>query len=425
MSARSGCTGTGDGTGDGTPRQPPTACAIPAICPLGHEGRTTPRLPSRAPSTYAARPHERETLMATSDPNYPAARKVENMLRSARQKHLLGIYTDAIPVFRNVLAIDADNTDAYLGLAQVYLAQDELDKAQSALANCEKRGLDTPEFHFACAVMHRKNGAQQRERTRLLRCLEHDPDYIEAHQALSKLFFPGTGYIKVLKHLHQALGTRKYVEIGVAGGLSLDAAQGAEEIIGVDPAPSPNGRRPDSATVYSLTSDAYFDGVEAGSIAQSPEGYDVGFIDGLHTADQVQRDFLNMARYAKPGSVILFHDVLPLNDAVATRERETLFWAGDTWRFFDLLVETLPADALFMLPAGPTGLGGMFAEALRPDRLEALSEDVYARETIGIAAYFQKVRQLGILKTNLKDGIAHVVARAGRQPVAEAAGDKG
>ena len=45
----------------------------------------------------------------------------------------------------------------------------------------------------------------------------------------------------------------------------------------------------------------------------SKDKFDVIFIDGLHTYDQVRRDVINSIKHLKEGGYIALHDMLPRN----------------------------------------------------------------------------------------------------------------
>ena len=69
---------------------------------------------------------------------------------------------------------------------------------------------------------------------------------------------------------------------------------------------------------------------------------DLTFIDGLHLFEVALRDFMNAERMSSPSSVVILDDVFPRSIAEASRERHTLFWAGDTYKVM-LTLELVPA----------------------------------------------------------------------------------
>jgi hypothetical protein len=64
---------------------------------------------------------------------------------------------------------------------------------------------------------------------------------------------------------------------------------------------------------------------------ESPR-FSLAFIDGLHLFEQAFLDFIALEKFARPGSVIMIHDCLPLNRVTADRTRTTDFYTGDVWK---------------------------------------------------------------------------------------------
>jgi SAM-dependent methyltransferase len=126
----------------------------------------------------------------------------------------------------------------------------------------------------------------------------------------------------VVNLLLKATGGEDYLEIGCAGNDLFDAVM-ARRKVGVDPA---------RGGTHRLTSDAFFATWTGGP-------FDVVFIDGLHTYDQVRRDLVNALRWLKPGGWIALHDMLPrdwLEEHVP--QIRTRGWTGDGWKVaFELL----------------------------------------------------------------------------------------
>jgi len=100
---------------------------------------------------------------------------------------------------------------------------------------------------------------------------------------------------------------QSYLEIGVAG---LDATFNlikASFKESVDPRVDPN-----NIYTYNTTSDDFFKNYAV-------KKYDVIFIDGLHTEDQIYKDIYNAINYLEDGGVIVLHDCNPsTEDRIAT-----------------------------------------------------------------------------------------------------------
>ena len=75
---------------------------------------------------------------------------------------------------------------------------------------------------------------------------------------------------------------------------------------------------------YRMTSDEFF--------AQNTKKYDIIFIDGLHTKEQVSRDIINSLKILNPGGKIVVHDCLPANKKAQQVPRIVGAWNGDVWR---------------------------------------------------------------------------------------------
>ena len=133
-----------------------------------------------------------------------------------------------------------------------------------------------------------------------------------------------------------------------------------------------------------MESDAFFASADAGArLGGAPVA--LAFVDGLHLFEQALRDFLHVERHAARGSVVLFHDCLPLDRATSARERRTGFWSGDVWKLLPILREHRPDLDAFVIPAYPTGLGVVTrldpsSTRLDGERLEEITRSWVPRE---------------------------------------------
>ena len=154
--------------------------------------------------------------------------------------------------------------------------------------------------------------------------------------------------IEILQRIADALAARHYLEIGVSKGESFFPLRIARKVA-VDPSPRLSWRkrlrkcatnyRNFFNTYHFLTSDAYF-----AEIRPPQGGFELAFIDGLHTYEQALRDTLNALRVLKPGGVIALHDCNPPHaaaalpaasyEAAAAAEASgwTGEWCGDVWK---------------------------------------------------------------------------------------------
>lgn len=75
---------------------------------------------------------------------------------------------------------------------------------------------------------------------------------------------------------------------------------------------------------YRMTSDEFFE--------QNTNKYDIIFIDGLHTKEQVSKDIVNSLKILNKGGKIVVHDCLPRTEESQLVPRVSGEWYGDVWR---------------------------------------------------------------------------------------------
>lgn len=119
--------------------------------------------------------------------------------------------------------------------------------------------------------------------------------------------------IKVLANKNNA---KSYLEIGVDSGLVFDNISIPHKI-GVDPDPL------SKATLH-CTSDEFFE--------NNTDKFDIVFIDGLHYADQVEKDINNSLNSLNTNGIIICHDMLPNKEKIQRVPRQTIEWTGDCWK---------------------------------------------------------------------------------------------
>jgi hypothetical protein len=135
----------------------------------------------------------------------------------------------------------------------------------------------------------------------------------------------------LLNHLAAKHNLKRYLEIGVQ-----DVNQNFNNIQcelkrGVDP--NQVGRPDkDGCVIIHTTSDDYF---KQHSELFGNETYDLIFIDGLHTAEQVQKDFQNALKCLSTNGFIVLHDCNPLKEehTIVPRPTERGHWNGDVYKF--------------------------------------------------------------------------------------------
>ena len=128
------------------------------------------------------------------------------------------------------------------------------------------------------------------------------------------------GIMKRYEIINQIIKDKKYqsyFEIGIGDGFNYEFVQ-CDEKMGVDP----NAK--ESWEIFSCTSDDFFNRVGL--------PFDLIFIDGLHHADQVERDIVNSWNRLNKGGMILLHDIKPENEQMTYRPRQEKVWTGDVYR---------------------------------------------------------------------------------------------
>ncbi|WP_300016131.1 class I SAM-dependent methyltransferase [uncultured Roseobacter sp.] len=126
--------------------------------------------------------------------------------------------------------------------------------------------------------------------------------------------------IALVNHLVTVYGYRHYLEIGTRNKSDMHENILAEFRTSVDPDPT-------AEADHCCTSDEYF--------KTTADTFDIIFIDGLHTGEQVYRDINGALAALNPGGVILLHDLNPPTAFHAREEYEVNgtfpSWNGTSW----------------------------------------------------------------------------------------------
>jgi SAM-dependent methyltransferase len=148
----------------------------------------------------------------------------------------------------------------------------------------------------------------------------------------------------LLNHLAEKYHLKRYLEIGLQ-----NAAQNFDKIIceykvSVDPDPK-------ACATFKATSDQFFsiilddDGNAIYDFGYSSifrtgknsikTDFDLVFLDGLHTAEQVRKDFENALKVLSPNGFIVLHDCNPEKEehTIVPRPTVTGHWNGDCYKF--------------------------------------------------------------------------------------------
>ena len=188
-----------------------------------------------------------------------------------------------------------------------------------------------------------------------LQTADYSMAHLGAHEMLAELEFPGEGYFSILARIHEHLKPATYLEIGIDQGRSFEIVRPETLALGVDPEPhlqKPLGPR---QRVFAQTSDEFFEQCDMTSELDG-KTLDLAFIDGMHQFEFALRDFINIEKYCSADSIILIHDVYPIDATSAARERASWFWSGDIWRLILALNKYRPDLSVNVIGARPTGL---------------------------------------------------------------------
>lgn len=153
-----------------------------------------------------------------------------------------------------------------------------------------------------------------------------------------------------LAQLHAYLQPQFYLETGVQYGTSLSLAKHSKLAIGIDPSPLCNARG--NQKIYSVTADDFFQYFYPDILDQK---IDLAFIDGSHLFEDALRDFINIEHFSHEKTVVVFDDVLPYNQEIATRDIPPGDWTGDVWKLFPILTSQRPNLEVHLVDTAPTG----------------------------------------------------------------------
>jgi len=161
-------------------------------------------------------------------------------------------------------------------------------------------------------------------------------------------------YWHLLGAVHGLLRPRTYLEIGVDEGHSLALARAETRIVGVDPTPNLGPLNHPDWTVIPTSSEDFFREHDVVALLQEP--LDLAFVDGLHLFEVALADLLAIERLAHSRTVVLVHDVLPIDAETSARKRSTAVWSGDVWKMVVLLRRHRTDLMVTTLDVGPTGM---------------------------------------------------------------------
>jgi hypothetical protein len=166
-----------------------------------------------------------------------------------------------------------------------------------------------------------------------------------------------------------------YLEIGCSSDILFNSVPTIYKV-GVDPSSGGNIRK---------TSDEFF--------RDNKDQFDVIFIDGLHTYDQVRRDLINSLSVVKDSGWIAIHDMLPRNWTEHHLPIVSMgAWTGDVWK---VAFELLATDGIeFRILKIDHGVGVI--KVLKKDiQLKDFREELWNKE---FSWYYDNLSRLPIVE---------------------------
>ena len=88
--------------------------------------------------------------------------------------------------------------------------------------------------------------------------------------------------------------------------------------------------------------------------------FDIIFLDGLHTAEQIASDFWSASRRIRANGIILIDDIFPntVQEAMPRPVHNKAPWRGDVWKFW-LSLRAVPQEfKMFAVDLAAPGVGG-------------------------------------------------------------------
>jgi len=139
--------------------------------------------------------------------------------------------------------------------------------------------------------------------------------FIENFKGKLEYNFPDNFYRwDLIEYLIKKNNYTNYLEIGCDQN-QLFSKVIIDNKIGVDPVSGGNIRK---------TSDEFF--------RENNGKFDIVFIDGLHTYEQVKKDILNSVNCLNENGIILVHDCMPDSLGKQAVPRYKMQWNGDVWK---------------------------------------------------------------------------------------------
>ncbi|MEL7423231.1 MAG: class I SAM-dependent methyltransferase [Bacteroidota bacterium] len=165
----------------------------------------------------------------------------------------------------------------------------------------------------------------------------NDPHYVDIQKKSNSEYSKSPSRTEIINFLLSLTkGDTSYLEIGVRNPDHNFNHIIADKKHSVDPGIAFKANPVD----FTMTSDVFFQKLSKNEVLSNDIKFDVIFIDGLHLAEQVDRDIENALKYVKEDGFIVLHDCNPPSEWHAREQHNyrytpaRSFWNGTTWKAF-------------------------------------------------------------------------------------------
>lgn len=140
----------------------------------------------------------------------------------------------------------------------------------------------------------------------------------------------------IINYLSERFQATTYLEIGVRNPDDNFNKINAKLKYSVDP----GVEFKDNPVDFKVTSDQFFEDLRSNAILKADIKFDIIFIDGLHTSDQVYKDVKNALDFISEDGFIVLHDCNPPSEWHARENFNYTFspaggiWNGTAWKAF-------------------------------------------------------------------------------------------
>jgi tetratricopeptide (TPR) repeat protein len=125
--------------------------------------------------------------------------------RRAQRVAAAGLGKAALREYQRALRLDAENVEAYLGLAETYRLQDRMEDALRAYSQALRRAPHQAEGHLGMAELMVNLGRPQAASRHLAEAIKCDEDRAYLRYRLGQMYLRDRDYRRALEHLQHAV----------------------------------------------------------------------------------------------------------------------------------------------------------------------------------------------------------------------------